>query len=56
MTIKTPKENIGFGDSFIESDYVISDVEEDPKQEVTENTDSEVLEGQVSFEGTPFEE
>ncbi|KMT21574.1 recombinase RecT [Clostridium cylindrosporum] len=52
MTIKTPKDSIGFGDSFIEPEFVVSDSEE-VDDEIEGN---EVVEEQVSFEGTPFEE
>ncbi|MEG2811727.1 MAG: recombinase RecT [Clostridium sp.] len=54
MTIKTPKEDLGFGDSFIESDYVVSDVEEDSNQELQEEK-TDTNDDQVSFVGTPFE-
>ncbi|MEF9952937.1 MAG: recombinase RecT, partial [Clostridium sp.] len=54
MTIKTPTEDLGFGDSFIESDYVVSDVEEDSNHEVQEEK-IDTNDDQVSFVGTPFE-
>lgn len=56
MTVKAPEDSVGFGDSFIESDYVVSDVEEYVSTEEATKEESEVLEGQVGFEGTPFEE
>ena len=60
IRVKEPEENLGFGDSFIESDYVVSDeedsMEEKTKKQSEDNIESEVLEGQVSFKGTPFEE
>jgi recombination protein RecT len=33
MTVKQPDENIGFGDAYIESDYVVNDHEETEKAE-----------------------